>query len=56
MITVGIANEGQTNISADVLKTWEPKNITFFSDIVYFKVDNTFYSMKRIDFNNIYKK
>lgn len=56
MITIGVANEGQINVSIDDLKTWVPKNINYFSDTVYFKADNKFYSMKRLDFTKIFTK
>lgn len=56
MITIGVANEGQLNVSANDLKDWVPKNISYFSDTVYFKHQDTFYSMKRVDFSNIFKK
>lgn len=56
MVDVGIANEGILSISVDVVRKWEPKNITYFSDVVYFKAEDGYYSMKRSDFINIYNK
>ena len=56
MVDVGVANEGQKSISLDVAKSWQPKNVTYFSDVVYFKIEETFYSMKRSDFTNIFNK
>jgi hypothetical protein len=55
-IMIGVANEGEMSIDVELVKTWEPKSITYFSDIVYFKVDNAFYSMKRKDFTEIFYK
>lgn len=56
MISIGVANEGQVNVNVETLKTWNIKNITFFSKYVYFKHENVFYSMNRTDFDNVFKK
>lgn len=53
-IKVGIANEGETNIDIDVLKTWEPKKITHIGTTVFFKNGDTFYSMTRDEFKRIF--
>lgn len=55
-IAVGVANEKEKNIEVDELKNWSPKNISYFSDTVYFKHDGVFYSMKRMDYDKIYPK
>lgn len=49
-VSVGVANEGETNLDVDVVKTWTPKEINCFGDTVFFKIEKSFYSMKRNDF------
>ena len=56
IVSVGIANEGETNLDVEVLKTWEPKNIEHIGTTVFFKHDKTYYSMKREDFKKIFNK
>ena len=56
VISVGVANEGELNIGIDVVRTWEPKNINYVGDVVFFKQDKTYYSMKRNVFNEIFNK
>jgi hypothetical protein len=51
-----VANETEKNFDVEILKTWEPKNINYFGDTVYFKNGDTYYSMKRQDFDKIFKK
>ena len=53
-VSVGIANEKETNMDVEELKTWVPKNISYFGDVVYFKNDKTYYSMKRLNFDKIF--
>lgn len=55
-VMVGVANESEKYIEVDELKTWEPKNINYFSDVVYFSNDKIYYSMKRTTFDQIFKK
>lgn len=55
-LSVGVANETEKNFDVEILKTWEPKNINYFGDTVYFKHEETYYSMKRQDFDKIFKK
>lgn len=55
LIKIGIANECETTMDIEVLKTWIPKKINYFGDSVYFKNDMTFYSLKRTDFDRIFK-
>jgi len=55
-VLVGMANEGELSILVETLKKWEPTNISYFSDIVYFKHEDAYYSMKRIDFKDIFNK
>jgi hypothetical protein len=55
-VLVGIANEGEKIFKADDLKNWEVLNVVYFSDIVYFKCGDTYFSMKRKDFKEIFNK
>jgi|LakMenEpi03Aug12_release.lakeMendotaPanAssembly.Ray.scaffolds.fasta_scaffold2955255_2 hypothetical protein len=53
-ILVATANLGEQNISLDIIQKWEPEKMSFISDTVFFKVDDTFFSMKKEDFCNIF--
>ena len=53
-IKVGVANEGEIAILVSILKKWQPKNVTQIGDTVFFKQEDTFFSMKAIDFRNLY--
>lgn len=53
-VLIGIANDGEVSMEVEVLKKWEPKNISRFGDTVYFKNEDTYFSMKRVDFDNIF--
>lgn len=55
-VMIGVANESEKYIEVDELKTWEPKNVNYFSDVVYFSNDKIYYSMKRVTFDQIFKK
>jgi hypothetical protein len=55
-VMLGVANEGEKSFEIEVLKTWQPKNVNYFSDVVYFSNDKIYYSMKRVLFDQIFKK
>lgn len=55
-VLVAFANEGEQNVSLDVVEKWEPENMSFFGDTVFFKVDSTYVSMKKIEFCTIFKE
>lgn len=55
-VLLGVANQGETSFSVENVKTWEIEKITYFSDIVYFKYGDSYYSMKRTDFKEIFNK
>jgi hypothetical protein len=55
-VLVGVANEGEISLSVDVLKNWEVSKVSYFSDVVYFKSGDNYYSMKRNDFKEIFNK
>jgi hypothetical protein len=54
IVKLGVANEGEINLSVSVVKEWVPTNKTQFGDTVFFKQEDTYYSMKVIDFNKIF--
>jgi hypothetical protein len=54
VVTIGVANNGEQNMDVDNIKLWEPKDINYFGDVVFFKHDKTYYSMKRVDFKRIF--
>lgn len=55
-VKIGVANEGETNMEIETLKSWEPKNISYVRDITFFKSEDKYYSMKTIDFKRIFNK
>ena len=55
-VLVGMANEGEISMRIENIKEWQISDITYFSDVVYFKNVDTFYSMKRNDFKQIFNK
>ena len=56
MVKIGVANEKETNMYVDVLCLWEPKNITYSNQIVFFKHEDKYYSMELGDFKRIFNK
>lgn len=55
-IRVGVANEGEINVSIDVVSNWNPEKISYTGSLVFFSVDGTFFSMNRQEFKNIFNK
>ena len=53
-IKVGIANEGEMNISIEVISKWKPEKMSYVGGSVFFSVDGTFFSMDRQDFKTIF--
>ncbi len=56
MVKIGVANQSSMMISLDIMSDWEPKNITYTGAVVFFQVGIMFYSMERLEFENIFKK
>ena len=54
VITVGMANEGEMNVKLDIVKGWEPKKISYMGSSVFFEVDGSFVSMKKLEFTEIF--
>lgn len=55
IVKVGFANEGEQNLKVEVVEKWTPKNITYLGDTVFFKNEGSYFSMKREDFQKIFK-
>jgi hypothetical protein len=53
-VTLGIANTGEKNFKVEDILDWKPEKISYMGDSVFFQVDETFYSMKRLDFREIF--
>jgi len=53
-IKVGIANEGEMDISVEVVSKWKPEKMSYVGGSVFFSVDGTFFSMNRVDFKTIF--
>ena len=56
LIKVGIANEGEKNITIEDMMDWQPKNVNYFGDTVYFKHEDKYYTMKIVDFKKVFSK
>lgn len=56
MVLVGVANDGEKSLDVEVVKLWEPKDINHFGDVIFFKHEKTYYSMKSIEFKKIFNK
>lgn len=54
-VTIGVANEGQINVSTDTMSNWQPKKVSYLGTSVFFQVDDVFYSMERKDFEEIFE-
>jgi hypothetical protein len=55
-VLVAVANDGQQNMPLDVVSKWDPDKMSFFGDTVFFKVEDTYFSMKKIEFCNIFRE
>lgn len=56
IVKIGIANVGEKNLKVEEVSKWEPKNIVYSGDTVFFKYENVFYSMNVSDFRKIFVK
>ena len=54
IVKVAIANEGEINLDIEIVSKWEPKDMHYFSDTVFFKNGDVYFSMKRVDFKRIF--
>ena len=52
---VGVANEGELSIYIEIIKKWKPTDIVYFINVVFFKEDKSYYSMKKLDFDKLFK-
>jgi hypothetical protein len=55
VVRVGVANEGELTLPVEVVKEWEPKKINYMGEVVYFKAGDKFYSMKTLEFKQIFE-
>ena len=55
-VLVAVANDGQQNMPLDVVSKWDPDKMSFFGDTVFFKVEDTYFSMEKIEFCNIFRE
>lgn len=55
MITLGVANGSEKTFKIDEVKLWEFKKMSYFSDSIVFQHEDTFYSMKKVDYNKHFK-
>lgn len=55
-VKIGIANVGETNLKIDDVSKWEPKNVMYAGDTVFFKHEDVYYSMNVMDFRRIFNK
>ena len=55
-VLVAVANEGQQNMPLAVVEKWDPEKLSFFGETVFFKADDTYFSMKKFDFCNIFQE
>ena len=54
--TVGVANEGERNMSVEDLLRHEPKKVTYGGTQVFFEHDGTFLSMTRLEYQEVFGK
>lgn len=54
-VKVGIANVGETHMKIEDISSWEPKNVLYAGDTVFFKYDDVYYSMNVMEFRKIFK-
>lgn len=55
-VKVGIANVGEKNLKVEEISKWEPKNVLYAGDTVFFKYDEVYYSMNVMEFRKIFKE
>jgi hypothetical protein len=53
-VLVAVANVGEQNLQVEVVEKWQPDKLSFLGDTVFFRVDDTFFSMKKVEFCTIF--
>ena len=55
-VLVGVANKSEQSMKVDDIKDWSPEKISYVGTTAYFKDKDgdTFYSMERMEFNDIF--
>ena len=56
MVKIGVANEKESYMYIDIVHLWEPKDITYSNQTVFFRYLDKFYSMELSDFKRIFNK
>lgn len=56
VVMLGVANEGEMAFDVEHVEKWNPTNLRYFSDVVYFSVNGKYFSMRYDDFKKIFKK
>jgi hypothetical protein len=54
-VMIGVANMGETLFEVEHVSKWVPANITYVGNFVYFSVEKTYFSMRKVDFSKIFK-
>jgi kynurenine formamidase len=55
-VLVGVANKSEQSMKVDEIQDWQPEKVSYVGTTTYFKKKdgNTFYSMERSEFNDIF--
>lgn len=55
-VLVGVANKNEQSMKVEEIQDWQPEKVSYVGTTTYFKIKDgdTFYSMERIDFNDIF--
>jgi hypothetical protein len=53
-VLVGVANKSEQSMKIEDIKNWEPTKVSYVSNTAYFKVDDTFYSMVKSEFRELF--
>ncbi len=55
-VLVGVANQNEQSMKVEDIQEWQPEKVSYVGTTTYFKKkdENTFYSMERMEFNEIF--
>ena len=53
-VNVGFPNEGTITMMVNNVKKWKPTKIHYLDNVVFFKSDNSYFSLTKVDFNKIF--
>lgn len=54
-VNVGFPNEGEQTLRVCIVEKWIPKNINYIGNTVFFNHGDMYFSMRKEDFNKIFK-